>query len=168
LAAPKQTTIDDVFKQISRLIGTAHALMERFARGYEEIDSIKLALEEQRELLADHFSENSRWADKLSDRMDRIEQYTVLGRFGNTSATLQIEAVVSKEHIERSLREELVTQRELWSVYQKNLDRLRLQIAKFGDTVARLNEIDDYEHKLIAIEEKIEYIREQLAKLETK
>jgi hypothetical protein len=96
--------------------------------------------------------------------MERLEQYTILSKFGNVSATLQIEASVSKEHIERALAEELVTQRELWSVYQHNLDRVNIQIAKFGETIARLNEVEEYEKKIIKITEVIERIMEQLNK----
>lgn len=166
--AVKQTTLDDLVKQVIRLIGTANALMERFARSFEEIDNNRLAQEELRELFKEHFQENARWADRLSERMDRIEQYTVLGKFGNISATLQIEASVSKEHIQRALREDLVTQRELWSQYQRNLDRLNIQIAKFGETVSRLNEVEDYEKKIIQIETAIERIRKALDELEAK
>lgn len=162
--AVKQTTLDDLVRQVTRLVGTANALMERFARSMEEIDGVKLAHEELRELFKEHFQENARWADKLSEKMERLEQYTILSKFGNVSATLQIEASVSKEHIERALAEELVTQRELWSVYQRNLDRVTLQIAKFGETVPRLNEIEEYEKKIIKITETIERIMEQLNK----
>ena len=158
----KQTTIDDVFRQINRLVGVVNSLLERYSRSAEEIDSNHLALEEIRAVMDEHFKENARWADKLSKRMDRLEQYIVLSKFGNVAATLQIESATSKEHIERSLAEDLVTQRELWSTYQKNINRVRERIAKFGDTTASLNEVEGYEIELVKIEKRIERIRNAL------
>lgn len=164
--AIKQTTLDDLVRQVIRLIGTANALMERYSRSMEELDNVRLAQEELRELLKEHFIENSHWANKLSERMDRIEQYTILGKFGNISATLQIEADVSKEHIARSLRENLITQRELWSKYQKNINRVRERIANFGETVQSLNEVEGYEAELLKIETRIERTRKALDDIE--
>ena len=160
--ATRQTTIDDVFRQIQRLVGIVNALLERYARAAEEIDSNHLALEEIRAVMDEHFKENARWADKLSKRMDRLEQYVILSRFGNVAATLQVEAITSKEHIERSLAEDLVTQRELWSQYQKNINRVRDRIAKFGETTAMLNEVEGYEMEIVKIETRIERIRNAL------
>lgn len=165
--AVKQTTIDDVLRKIDRLVGTANAVMERFARSMEELDSMRLAQEELRELFKEHFAENARWADKLSEQMIRLEQYTILGKFGNISATLDIEAAVSKEHIKRALEENLVSQRELWSRYQKNLNKVNELIALYGDNVSRLNEVEQYETKILTIEKAIERIREKLGQLDT-
>jgi len=161
--AVKQTTLDDLVRQINRLIGTVNGLLERYARGYEELDSIRLAQEEFRELLIDHFAENARWADRLSERMDRVEQYTILAKFDNLSATIQIESAVSKEHIERSLQKQLVTQQNLWKQYQDNIDMIQEKIAKFGETVPRLNELADYEKKIAKIKEAMARIREALS-----
>jgi len=165
--ATRQTTVDDIFKQINRLIPTVHALLERYARSAEEIDSNHLALQEQRELLREHFAENSRWASELSKRIDRLEQYVILSRFGNLTATLQIETITSQEHIGRSLTEDLVTQRELWSTYQKNINRVRERIAKFGETTASINEVEGYEMELVKIETRIERIRKALEVIES-
>jgi len=159
----RQSTLDDLIRQLNKLISTAYVLIERFARGYEEIDSNHLALEEMRELLSDHFQENSRWADALSRRIDRLERYTILSRMvGSSQDTLQIESSVSKEHIERALREELVNQQQLVIQYQKNINIIKQRIAKFGESVNSLNELEEYQSKLDRALEAMERIREQL------
>ncbi len=146
-----------------RLIGTVNAVIERFARGYEELDGIRLSVEEIRSVLADHFEENSHWANELSKRIDRLERYTVLTRmFGSNPETIQVEAVVSREHIRRALREELTTQQEIILQYQKNIDRVRLKMAKYGDTIPLMNELEDYEKQIMKSQESMTRIREQL------
>lgn len=138
--------------------------MERFARGYEEIDTIRLTQEEHRELLSDHFQENAHWADKLSERMDRLERYVILSRmYGSpTRETIQIEGSVSKEHIERTLREELTVQKELMQQYQKNINKVNITVAKYGETVPLMNELENYQTKTNKAQETINRIVEQL------
>jgi len=143
-------------------VGTAHSLMERYAQAMEALDTVRLAHEEIRELLTEHFDENARWADKLSERMDRVERYTILSKFGNISATQQIEGEVGQEHIERTLREELVSQQGLIETYQRNLNRVKLRMARMGETTALLNEADDWLDKVAKAEEVIKRIREEL------
>ncbi len=160
--------IDDLVIQVRRLVGTVNSVLERYSRAAEELDGIQLSLEELRAVMAEHFAENSRWADKLEKRMDRVEQYIILSKFGNVQATLQLEGAVTKEHIERALGEELVSQRELWLQYQRNLDRVNIRIAKFGETTQLINEVDEYEKKMIKIEEATKRIGEALTELEKK
>lgn len=155
--------VEDLTIQVRRLIGTANALMERYARVAEELDAVRLALEELREILGDHFSENSRWADILSKRMDRVEQYTILSKIGDSRAG-EITQQVTGEHIRRTLREELGTQQELLQQYQKNIDRVKLKVAKYGETVPLMNEMDDYVREIAKVTEAIERIREALNK----
>ena len=159
---PITKPVDDLIRQINRLIGTSNAIMERYARAMEELDGIRLSLDEARELLADHFDENARWADNLSRRMDRQERYVILKGMGGGRETIQIETVVSREHISQALREELVVQQELTLQYSRNIEKVKLKIAKFGDTVALLNEMDDYQKQIDKASEAIARIREAL------
>lgn len=153
----------DELNQIRRFISLARDILERYARSAEELDGIRLSLEEQRELQAEHFEENARWADGLSKRMDRQERYVILKGMGGGRETIQIEQVVAREHIDRALREELVNQQELILQYQKNIDKVKLKIAKFGETVPLLNEIDDYQKQIDKAQESIARIRQSLA-----
>lgn len=154
----------DLIKRLDRFIALARDVLERYARLAEEYDSNRLSLEESRELLTEHFEENARWADNLSKRMDRQERYVILkGMGGGGRETIQIEQVVAREHIDRALREELVVQQELILQYQKNADKVKLKIAKFGDTVALLNELDDYQKQVDRANEAIARIRQSLA-----
>lgn len=141
-------TLVEVTYQIKKFVGTANALMERYARSMEEIDSTRLANEELREQLREQTEEFAHWADRLQERMNRLEQYTVLSKIGNQPHAAKIEATVNREHEERALREDLTHQRELWSQYQKNLDRVKLRIARDGETTGRMNEAEEYEQKI--------------------
>lgn len=156
------TKQDDLIRQINKLVVVSTALLERFARGYEEIDGNRLALEEIRELLKEHFDEAARDADAISRRIDRMEQFIILSRTGQTEQAAAITQQVTGEHLRRKLREELVSQQELLLTYQKNISRIKLQIAKFGESTARLNELDDNEREAERTTEAIERIREAL------
>lgn len=157
------SVVNDLVRQVSRLIGTVNGVIERYARGYEELDNIRLALEEQRELIKDLIIESSRQADSTNKHLYRVEQYNILkGMFGIGRETLQIESEVSKEHIERALAERLVEQQKLAEQYQKNIYLTQEGIAKYGETVARLNELDEYQGKLNKALEAMKRIREQL------
>lgn len=159
----KQTTIDDVFRQINRLIGTVNSIIERFARGYDELESNRLATEEIRELLKELIDESGRWANGISGRIDRLERYTILVRMvGGNQETIQIESAVSREHIDRALREELVNQQNLMAQYQKNIHKVKMSIAKYGETVPLMNELEDYEKKMEKAQEVVNRIRESL------
>ena len=160
--ATKQTTLDDLVRQVSRLIGTTNSVLERYARLGEEYDSNRLANEELRELIKELIEESSRHADKLSERMDRIERYTILSKFGNVSVTLEIESSVAKEHIERALSERLIEQQELAKQYQNNITIVQKRMARLGETVASLNELEEYQSKLNRALEAMKRIREQL------
>lgn len=160
----------DELGQIRRFIGLARDILERYARTYEALEGLRLSLEESRELLTEHFEENARWADNLSARMDRQERYVILKGMassghsvGGGRETIQVEQAVAHEHIDRALREELGVQQELIQQYQKNADKVKVKIAKFGDTVALMNELDDYQKQVDKSMEAISRIRQSLA-----
>jgi len=155
--------VTDLVREVGKFIRVDSDLAQRYSRSMEELDGIRLALEEQREILQDHFIENSHWANELSRRIDRLERYTILVRmFGGNAETIQVEAVVSREHIQRALREELTTQQELILQYQKNIDRVRLKVARYGETIPLMNELDDYQKQIEKAAESMSRIRESL------
>lgn len=158
----KQTDLDDLTRQLSRFVGTANALMERYARLAEEYDANRLATEEIRELIKELIEESGRWADSISKRMDRQERYVILSRMGDTQQSGEITQQVKGEHIRRSLREELTAQQELLSQYHKNVDRVKIKIAKYGETVPLMNEMDDYQREIDKINEAIQRMRDAL------
>jgi hypothetical protein len=153
---------DDLIRQINKLVVASNILLERFARGYEELDGNHLALEEIRELLQEHFEENSRWADNLSKRIDRIEQFIILTRMGDKEQSGAITQHVTGEHLRRGLREQLSEQQELLQQYYKNIARIKLKIAKYGETTPLVNELEDNQCEIEKIEEAITRIREAL------
>lgn len=162
--AIKQTTIDDVFRQITRLIGVVNSVIERYARSFEEIDSTRLALEELRSVMDEHFQENARWADSLSERIDRLERYTILVRMtGGNHQTIEVEGKVAQEHIDRAIREELVYEQNLVEQYQKNIAKVRMSIARYGETIPLMNELEEYQTKSDKSMEAIGRIRATLA-----
>ena len=152
----------DEWGLIRRQISMSRDIIERFARLAEEYESSHLANEEIRELLKELTEEMGHWADSLSQRMDRQERYVILKGMGGGRETIQIEQVVAHEHIDRALREELVNQQELILQYQRNADKVKLKIAKFGETVPLLNELDDYQKQVEKANEAIARIRENL------
>lgn len=153
----------DEWALIRRHLAMSRDVLERYARLAEEYDGNRLANEEIRELIKELVEESGRFADGLSGRMDRLERYTILVRMvGSNQETLQIEGSVSRENIERALRRELVSQQDLILQYQSNIDRLRIRIAKFGESTALLNELDDYQKQVGKANEAIARIRENL------
>lgn len=159
-----QVEQQDLKKDIRRLIGVANSVVERYARSFEEIDFNRLALEELRSVMDEHFQENARWADRLSERMDRLERYTILVRAtGGNHQTIEVEGKVAQEHIDQAIREELVNQQNLVEQYQKNIARTRMSIARYGETVPLMNELEEYEAKSGKSLEAIGRIRATLA-----
>ncbi len=155
--------VTDLVKEVSRFIRVDNDLAERYSRAMEELDSLRLSQEELRELIKELIVESSRHADSTNKHLYRVEQYVILkGMMGIGRETLQVESEVAKEHIERALSERLVEQQELAKQYQKNITKVNERIAKFGDTVASLNELDEYQGKLDKALEAIKRIREQL------
>lgn len=157
------TRIDELSKQIQRLIGTANALMERYARLAEEFDSNRLANEEIRELLKEFIEEAGRWANGLSKRIDRLEEFIILAGMGKDRKAGEITQEVSGEHVERGLREQLTEQQKLLITYQRNLARVKQSIAETGyETIENANKVEDYQNKIDKISEAIERIRQAL------
>lgn len=129
----------------------------------DEIDGIRLMLEEARELLLEHFEENSRSNDKVSERLERLERLEILVRTGaNPGETQDLRQEISMEHIKRALRKELVEQQKLYEQHSKNADRLKLRIAKF-DRLEDHNKLDDAEYEMARLGESIQRIRQELA-----
>lgn len=155
--------VTDLVREVGKFIRVDNDLAERYSRAMEELDSLRLSQEELKELLKELIIESSRHADGVNRRLDRQEQYVILkGMMGIGRETLQVESEVAREHIERALREKLVEQQELTKQYQSNINKVNLSIAKFGETVARLNELEEYQGKLDKAQEAIARIREQL------
>ncbi len=157
------SVVNDLVRQVSKYLSVSLNVLERHNRAYEELDAIRLSQEEFRELIKELIIESGRQADSVNKHLYRVEQYTILkGMFGIGRETLQIESEVAKEHIERALSERLVEQQKLVEQYQKNIARVGLSIARYGETVPLLNELDEYQSKLDKTLEAIERIREQL------
>lgn len=153
---------DDLLREIRKLVVVVSALLERFARAYEELDGNRLALEELRELLKEHFEESSRWADGLSKRIDRLEQWVILTRAGDKRQAGTITQQVTGEHLRQGLKEQLLEQQALLQQYHKNVGRIKLRIAKFGESTELANELEDNEREIQKTNEAIERIREAL------
>lgn len=161
--ATKQTTIDDVVRQLNKVIGTANALMERYARLAEEYDSNRLAIEEIRELIKELIVESSHQANSVNRRLDRQEEFIILVGMGKDQKAGEITQEVSREHIDRSLQEELVEQQKLLMTYDRNIARVKQSIAEMGyETVENANKLDTYQSKVDKINESISRIREAL------
>jgi len=155
--------IDDLIIQVRRLISTVNAILDRYTRAYEEIDSIRLFQEELRSVLADHFQENTRWSDKLDRSLRELQRYVILIRAtGGNQETLQIETKFSKAQIEDALKEELTNQQDLIKQYQKNVNMVLERIAKYGETIPLMNELEEYQNKIKKAQEAMARIREQL------
>lgn len=139
--------------------------MERYARLAEEYDANRLATEEIRELLKELTEELGNWAQHIGERLDRVEEYTILAGMGkgNSQKAKQITQEVSGEHLERGLREELGTQQKLLLTYQRNLARVQQTIAEMGyETIENMNKREDFERKIERINETIQRIRDAL------
>lgn len=154
----QQLTIDDLTRQITRLIGTANALMERYADIAEEVRAIRIAQLADQGVTRDYFEEAGRRDDKLADRIERLERLEILDRTGNIYSieANQIRKEVKGEHLERALRQELAQ-------HIKNLDYAKLKAARFGVNIPVdiINEIETYQ-------ENVERARKELRELDKK
>lgn len=149
----RQSANQDLINQVKRLIGTTNAVIERYARGFEELDGIRLNLEEIRVVLNELVEEHSRWADKISERLDRLERLEILDRTGNMSLpeARRIKQDVADENHLRALRQELAQQ-------VRNLDKANQKAAKYGmDIPVKLaNEIEMFEERIKALREELD------------
>ena len=156
---------DDLIRQLNKFTTMAGILLERYNRLAEEYDSNRLATEEIRELIRELIEEVSTWAQYIGSRLDRQEEYVILVGMGKGEShqAQAITQVVSQEHIERGLREELVAQQKLLQTYQRNLSKVQQQIAEMGYTsIENGNKEDEYQHKIDRATEAIARIREAL------
>jgi len=155
--------VTDLVKEVSKFIRVDNDLVERYSRSMEELDSIRLSNEELRELIKELVFESGKHADSTNKHLYRVEQYVILkGMMGIGRETLQVESDVAKEHIERALSERLVEQQGLVKQYQKNISIVNERIARYGETVPLLNELEEYQSKLDKALEAMKRIREQL------
>ena len=156
--------INDLTRQVRNLIVVTSSVLERHSRSMEELDSLRLAQEEQREHLRDHFQENTRWSDKLDRSLRELQRYIIMVKMtgGGNQETRDIESKFSKQQIEDALKEELVQQQGLILQYQKNSIHVAGQIAKYGETVPLMNELSEYQDKIKKAQESMARIREQL------
>jgi hypothetical protein len=158
-------TVSDLVRQVSRYLPISLNALERHNRAYEELDAIRLALEEQRELVKELIIESSRHADGTNKRLDRVEEYTILVGMGKVDSRKagEITQEVSDEHVERNLSERLVEQQRLLLTYQDNLARVKQNVAEMGyESVENSNKVKDYQNKINKITEVIDRIRQAL------
>ncbi len=145
--------VNDLVKQVSKYLPVSLTILERHNRAFEELDTIRLRLEEQRELLADYFEESGRQNDKILDRLERVERLEILDRTGNISGreAQRIKETVESEAHQRALQKELRQQ-------VKNLDNAKNRAAKYGiDIPTRLvNEIEAYQERIEAIKQELD------------
>ena len=156
---------EDDHRQLNKLIIVCQSLLERYSRLAEEYDSNRLATEEIRELIKELIEEVGQWAQYIGSRLDRQEEYVILVGMGKGEShqAQAITQVVSQEHIERGLREELVAQQKLLMTYSRNLSKVQQQIAEMGYTsIENGNKEDEYQHKIERSTEAIKRIREAL------
>lgn len=157
--------VTDLSKEVSKFIRVDNDLIERYSRSMEELDSVRLSNEELRELIKDLIVESGRQADSVNRRLDRQEEFIILvgmGKSGSQKAG-EITQEVSREHIDRSLQEELVEQQKLLMTYDRNIARVKQSIAEMGyETVENANKLDTYQSKIDKINESISRIREAL------
>ena len=147
----RQATVDDLFRQVTRIIGIANALMERYAHLAEEATSIQIAQLAQDGALRDWFEEAGREHDRISERLDRIELFLIL-QVANSKEqqARQITEEIRTEHAEVALRKELKQQMD-------NLAYARLKAARFGVNVPTdlINEIELYQENIVRIQEEL-------------
>lgn len=147
-----QSIVQDLTRQLSKYIPVSLSILERHNRGYEELDSLRLSLEELRELLSDYFDEASRDADKVAERLAQLERLSILEKTGtNQKETLEIKKAISDDLYYESLRRELIQQ-------TKNLARTQEKAAKYGiDIPVKLsNEIEIYTERIEAIKTELD------------
>lgn len=156
--------INDLTRQVRNLVVVTSSVLERYVRSMDELDSLRLAQEEQREHLRDHFQENTRWSDKLDKSLRELQRYIIMVKMtgGGNQETREVEAKFSRQQIEDTLAEELVNQQDLIIQYQKNSNHVAGQIAKYGETVPLMNELAEYQNKIKKAQESMTRIREQL------
>ena len=167
--ATKQTTLDDLVRQVSRLIGTVNSVLERYARLAEEYDSNRLATEEIRELLKELIEEIGRSATQLGRDINRLEEYVILKGMGkgNSPKSVEITQEVSSEHLERSLRKRLADQQKLLRQYEDNITKVQLQIARMGyETIENANKLTEYQEGTERARTAIERLREAFKMIE--
>lgn len=144
-----QKDIADLIVQIRRQIALSAAILERFARSYEELDGLRLGLEELRELLSDYFAESGRNADRIAERLERLERLAILEKV-QTKETLEIKSEITDDLYRATLRHELIQQ-------TKNLAYTREKAAKYGlDIPVKI------QNELALFEERIEAIQKEL------
>jgi hypothetical protein len=155
----------DLLKQLTKYLPVSLSVLERHNRAYEELDSVRLEIEVLKEIQRENTFESSRWANQLSKDMHRLEEWIILARIGKEDSPKagEITQEVSREHIERSLSEQLTEQQKLLQTYQRNLARVQQSIAEMGyETIENMNKREDFERKIQRINEAIGRIRDAL------
>lgn len=134
----------DLTNQITRLIAVANALMERNARSFEELDGVRLSLEEIREILVDFFDEAGRKDDRIAERLERLERLLLLKQTQtNLEEARQIEKSITLDLRRDSMQRELIQQ-------IKNLQRANERAARYGINIPTdlANEIEVYQERI--------------------
>ena len=155
----------DLLKQLGKYIALSLQVLERHNRAFEELGEISNRIDAFQEMQRENTFEISRWATQLNKDINRLEEYIILVGMGKGEShqAQAITQVVSQEHIERGLREELVAQQKLLMTYSRNLTKVQQQIAEMGYTsIENGNKEDEYQHKIDRATEAIARIREAL------
>lgn len=137
----------DLTNQITRLIAVANALMERNARSFEELDGVRLSLEEIRGILIDFFDEAGRKDDRIAERLERLERLLLLKQTRtNPEEAEQLEKSITLDLRHNSVQRELVQQ-------MKNLQRANEKAARYGMNVPTelMNEMELYQERIQAL-----------------
>ena len=155
---------EDDRRQLNKLIIVAQAILERYSRIAEEYDSVRLFNEALSENLNDLIGELSLWANRLSERLERIERLMVLDKTGlNPRETAVIKQNISDDLLDQQLREDLVQAQNELKIYQDNINRTNIRIAKQGQsTISQENDLMDWQIQLDKLQAKIKHMREAL------
>lgn len=142
----------DLTNQITRLIAVANALMERNARSFEELDGVRLSLEEIRGILIDFFDEAGRKDDRIAERLERLERLLLLKQArANSDEAERIEKSITLDLWRDSMQRELVQQ-------MRNLQRVNERAARYGMNVPTdvINEIELYQERIGALRRELD------------
>ena len=116
MATPKQSTLDDLVRQISRLIGTVNSVLERYALLGENSTALY-----ERFITFDRRIKNV--LDELAARLERIERLELLDLTGHQTGAREIRSEIKHElgSLEWQLNRRI-----------KNLNYLKEQAAGYG------------------------------------
>lgn len=133
----KQTTIDDLVRQVSRLIGTVNSVLERYAHEAENSNALY-----ERFITFDR--RIKKVLDEISERIERIERLELLDATGHRAEAREIRSEIKQElgSLEWQLNRRV-----------KNLNYLKEQAAGYGAGRVDLSLINEIADETEAIQE---------------